>query len=124
MELEMSKRLENVQYNVGCRHGQSNELLHYRKDLENLVKVIRNAYHNRCWDFQGIDLVTTSRSQVLGIHDANGQDLRNKGGSVGINVCSLNVNSILTYSVQLFYFPVAPPLETARRRIGTGTKSL
>uniref|UniRef100_A0A1A9Z8F2 Uncharacterized protein n=1 Tax=Glossina pallidipes TaxID=7398 RepID=A0A1A9Z8F2_GLOPL len=84
MELEMSKRLNNVQYNVGSHHGQGNELLHYRKDLNTLVKVIRNAYHNRCWDFQGIDLVTTSRSQVLGIHGATGQDLRNKGGSVGL----------------------------------------
>uniref|UniRef100_A0A1A9UME3 Uncharacterized protein n=1 Tax=Glossina austeni TaxID=7395 RepID=A0A1A9UME3_GLOAU len=83
MEFEMSKRLDNVQYNVGCRHGQTNELLQYRKDVDTLVKVIRTAYYNRCWDFQGIDLVTTSRSQVLGVHGANGQDLRNKGGSVG-----------------------------------------
>ncbi|KAI9576207.1 hypothetical protein GQX74_014267 [Glossina fuscipes] len=84
MESEMSKRLDNVQCNVGCRRSQSNGLLQYRKDVDTLIKVIQNAYHNRCWDFQGIDFVTTSRSQVLGIHGVT-EDLRNKGGSVEIN---------------------------------------
>lgn len=68
----MAEQLEYFRRANADRHrNQSNELRKYHRDIDSLIQIIRNAFHNGVWDFQSLFLETISRSQVFGVSEPN-----------------------------------------------------
>uniref|UniRef100_A0A1B0AB75 Uncharacterized protein n=1 Tax=Glossina pallidipes TaxID=7398 RepID=A0A1B0AB75_GLOPL len=55
LESEVAERLQCLRrkVNTDCRRSQSDELLKCRQDINSLIRIVQNAYHNDAWDFQG-----------------------------------------------------------------------
>ncbi|XP_037894568.1 restin homolog isoform X1 [Glossina fuscipes] len=81
LESEVAERLQCLRQkvNTDCRRSQSDELLKCRQDINSLIRIVQNAYHNDTWDFQGLSFETISLSQILcdGETERNGQYMRN-----------------------------------------------
>ncbi|KAL9924469.1 yuri gagarin isoform 2-T6 [Glossina fuscipes fuscipes] len=81
LESEVAERLQCLRQkvNTDCRRSQSDELLKCRQDINSLIRIVQNAYHNDTWDFQGLSFETISLSQVLcdGETERNAQYMRN-----------------------------------------------
>uniref|UniRef100_A0A1B0APV9 Uncharacterized protein n=1 Tax=Glossina palpalis gambiensis TaxID=67801 RepID=A0A1B0APV9_9MUSC len=81
LESEVAERLQCLRQkvNTDCRRSQSDELLKCRQDINSLIRIVQNAYHNDTWDFQGLSFETISLSQILcdGETERNAQYMRN-----------------------------------------------
>ncbi|XP_046809630.1 paramyosin isoform X1 [Lucilia cuprina] len=71
LETEVAEQLELVQrkVNSNCRHSQGNELMKCRKDIDTLLKYIKNARNYNSWDLQGFTFETITPSQLFDMGD-------------------------------------------------------
>lgn len=80
LEREVAARLELMQkrVNSNCRHSQGNELMKCRKDIDTLLKYIRNSNSDRNRDclqgLHGLTLETLTPDEVLDILEHNERD--------------------------------------------------
>lgn len=88
LESEVAERLQCLRrkVNTDCRRSQSDELLKCRQDINSLIRIVQNAYHNDAWDFQGLSFETISLSQILGDGETNTQYMRNTDAAIGAKV--------------------------------------
>uniref|UniRef100_A0A1A9WMD1 Uncharacterized protein n=1 Tax=Glossina brevipalpis TaxID=37001 RepID=A0A1A9WMD1_9MUSC len=77
LESEVAERLQCLQrkLNTDCRRSQSDELLKCRQDINSLIRIIQNAYHNDTWDFQDLSFETISLSQILSDSETSTQNM-------------------------------------------------
>lgn len=68
LEAEVAERLEFLQRKVSsnCRHSQGNELLKCRKDINTLIKFIRESCQYDVMNVSGITFETISPAMVFG----------------------------------------------------------
>ncbi|XP_065357295.1 polyamine-modulated factor 1-binding protein 1 isoform X2 [Calliphora vicina] len=82
LEREVADHLELIQrkVNSNCRHSQGNELMKCRKDIDTLLKYIKNARNYNSWDLQGLTFETITPAQVLDVSDFENLTIEGNGG--------------------------------------------
>ncbi|KAI9581943.1 hypothetical protein GQX74_011438 [Glossina fuscipes] len=73
LKSEMAEQLEYFRRTDADRRRIHNiiELKESHRDIDALIKIIQNAFHNGVWDFQSLFLETISGSQVFGVGKSN-----------------------------------------------------
>uniref|UniRef100_A0A1A9VXU4 Uncharacterized protein n=1 Tax=Glossina austeni TaxID=7395 RepID=A0A1A9VXU4_GLOAU len=97
LESEVAERLQCLRrkVNTDCRRSQSDELLKCRQDINSLIRIVQNAYHNDAWDFQGLCFETISLSQILGDGETTTQHMPNTDPVIGAKLhCNIKALAV------------------------------